>query len=164
MPSPSRSTNRFAWLFLAFALAFFGASPSFADGTGYTCTTKSDGTVSCTQDTPADTGGGSGGGWLTKFTSWLGSAVASVVNAVRDIAKDFVVWLVKAVMDLFLMAVAAIGVPGFLADYSLGSILSHISPALGFFVQQLKIGTALTMIGAGYGFRLLRKLLTLGQW
>lgn len=159
-----------AWLLLTLVLCIWlGLSaPALAadSAPGYTCTSNSSGAITCTADAPSggDDGGGSGGGWLTNLTVWLKSVATSVVNAVRDIAKDVVVWLVRAVTDLFLLAIAAIGVPTFLANYGLGSLLSNVSPILGFFVVQFKIGAALSLIGAGYAFRLLRKLLTLGQW
>jgi hypothetical protein len=62
------------------------------------------------------------------------------------------------------MAISAIPVPDFIANNSMGSLLGQTGPIVGFFMTELNIGQALTLVGAGYAFRLLRKFLTLFQW
>lgn len=139
------------------------------NGDGYTCTTKPTGELECVGNGNGDgnnnTGGGSSGpGFVTKITSWGSGAVSSAGKSFVALIKDGVVWLVSAILGVFAAAIAAIPVPDFIKNYSLGTLLSSAGPDVGWFLNTFKVAQGLTVIGAGYAFRLLRKFLTLFQW
>ncbi|URL60170.1 hypothetical protein IM816_08870 [Luteibacter flocculans] len=144
------------------------------NGNGYSCTTKPTGELVCIGNGSGGGNGGSGGngggssggkpGFVTKITSWASGAFSSFGSSIVALVKDAVVWFVSAVLGVFAAAVAAIPVPDFVKQYSLGALLSHAGPDVGWFLNMFKVAEGMTVIGAGYAFRLLRKLLTLFQW
>ena len=113
---------------------------------------------------PNGSGAQTGGGWLDKLTGWFGNAIHAVVQALFGMLHDLVLWVFKALLGLFATMVSAIKPPDFISQYSMGTLLGNAGPIVGFFISQLRVGEALLLIGAGYAFRLLRKVLTLFQW
>jgi len=105
-----------------------------------------------------------GTGWLSRITGWFAYAINQVFGAVVQVLKDLVTYLVAVVLDLVKWMIAAIPVPDWIADNSLGSLLGQTGDIAGFFMVQLRIPAALALIGGGYAFRLIRKFLTLFQW
>lgn len=103
-------------------------------------------------------------GWLSKLTHWFAYAIYSVVRFIISFFHDLVIFIFYCVFAVVLAAINAVGVPDFLSQGSLGSILGQAGPIVGFFVVQLHIAQALSLIAAGYVFRLTRKFLTLFQW
>lgn len=105
-----------------------------------------------------------GTGWLSKLTGWIAYAIQTVFTALITLLKDLVTFVLGVVLGLIKSAIASIGVPSWLTQYSMGSVLSQAGSTVGFFMSELQIPLALTLIGLGYTFRLLRKFLTLFQW
>jgi len=103
-------------------------------------------------------------GWLSKLTWWFSYALNIFFRALVGFLKDLVTYVIGAVLSLVAMAVSAIGVPSWLSQYSLGSLLGQTGAVVGFFMGQLQIPLGLTLIGGGYVFRLTRKLVTVFQW
>lgn len=103
-------------------------------------------------------------GWLSKLTGWVANVVHTVFAAVVQVLKDLVTYVLGVVLGLIVTAISAIGTPSFLQNYSLNTVLGQAGPIVGFFLTQFQVSTGLGMIGAGYGFRLVRKFLTLFQW
>jgi hypothetical protein len=103
-------------------------------------------------------------GWLSKLTGWIAYAINAVFTALIQLLKDLVTYILGVVLSVVEMAISAIPVPDFIANNSMGSLLGQTGPIVGFFMTELNIGQALTLVGAGYAFRLLRKFLTLFQW
>lgn len=150
--------------------------------TGNTCVTNNDtGATSCIN---MSGGGGDGGlslgaglgklldtpqpapssGWLSKATWWLSYAINVTFRAVVGFLKDLVTYVFGAVLGLVALAVSAIGVPSWISQYSLGNTLGQTGAVVAFFMGSLQIPLGLTLIGGGYTFRLVRKLLTVFQW
>ncbi|WP_369929324.1 hypothetical protein [Xanthomonas sp. NCPPB 2632] len=138
------------------------------NGTGYTCTTLSTGELSCKGTSSSGGSGGisssSGGGFVSKLTGWASGAMSAGFSSLVALLKDIVVAIISAILSLFALVIAAIPVPDFLKQYSLGALLAAAGPDVGWFLTTLKIAQGLLTIGAGYAFRLLRKFLTLFQW
>ncbi|TCV97742.1 hypothetical protein EC912_101759 [Luteibacter rhizovicinus] len=150
-------------------------------GTGQTCVVDKDtGKQVCT-NTGGGTGGGTGGtggtgggssgggtstgtGFVSKITGWFSGAMSSFFSGIVALLKDMLVLFFGAVLALFAVIVEAIPVPDFIKTYSMGALLSAAGPDVGYFLNVLRIGQSLSIIGAAYAFRLLRKLLTLFQW
>jgi hypothetical protein len=103
-------------------------------------------------------------GWLDDLTNWMRDQVERVWNAFVEFIGDAIVQLFATLLDLCATLIEAIPVPDFIANYSLGQFFSALPPEILWGVGQFNIGEAFAMIGAGYAFRLLRKLFTLGQW
>ncbi|MGO4521248.1 hypothetical protein AB4076_11590 [Dyella sp. 2RAF44] len=137
-----------------------------------TCTSSGGGTVT-SQLSSLGTGFGqlvglpaqsSSTGWLSKLTGWIANVVHTVFVAAVQVLKDLVTYIIGVVLGLVASAISAIGVPSWLSQYSMGSILANTGSTLAFFLVQLQIPAGLSLIGAGYAFRLTRKFLTLFQW
>ena len=100
---------------------------------------------------------------LTEFTAWL-------VNLVKQWFVDLWTFVVDAfinLLDLVLGAVvgllALIPIPDFMAG-GLAGIFGGMDPGILYFVQRLGVFTGFAMIGAAYGFKLVRKVVTLFQY
>jgi hypothetical protein len=102
--------------------------------------------------------------WLSSFTNWIVGSVTSLWADFIAFTGDTVVGFLKTVLDWFASAVDSISVPDFIANYSLGTLLGGIGPDALWAMSTFRIGEGLSLIAAGYTFRLLRKLFTLGQW
>jgi hypothetical protein len=103
-------------------------------------------------------------GWLEDLTNWLAGMLAALIQAIKQILLDIVTALLEAVLGLFATAIEAIGVPDWLSNNSIGGLLSNLPPGVLWFLDTMKIPEGLAIIGLGVVFRLVRKLLTLGQW
>jgi hypothetical protein len=103
-------------------------------------------------------------GWLDQLVGWLKDALAWLFAGFLGLVKGFLMAVVHMVLDGFLYLVSLIPVPDFLAHNSIGSMLGSAGPVIGWLGSSLDFGSAMALIAAGYAFRLLRKLFTLGQW
>lgn len=103
-------------------------------------------------------------GWLSRLTWWIAYALRQVVVALMTFLRDLVTFVFVVIFGIISSAIAQIGVPSWLSQYSLGSILGQTGQVLGFFLVQLRVPEGFALIGSGYAFRLLRKFLTLFQW
>jgi hypothetical protein len=111
--------------------------------------------------TPAQT---TSTGWLSRLTGWISYAINQFFGALVQFLKDLVTYVLSVILGVVQSAIAAIPVPSWLADNSLGNLLGQTGSIVGFFMSQLRIPQALTVIAAGYAFRLFRKFVTLFQW
>ncbi|WP_168709642.1 hypothetical protein [Rhodanobacter lindaniclasticus] len=105
-----------------------------------------------------------GTGWLSRLTGWVSYALNSLFAAFAAFLKDLVTYILAAVLGIVALAISSIPVPDWIANNSMGSLLGQTGSIVGFFMVQLKIPAALSLIGAGYAFRLVRKFATLFQW
>lgn len=108
--------------------------------------------------------GGPSSGWLSQLSWGIAGFITSFFDAIVGFLHDLVTYVLSVVLGVVSAAISAIGTPQWLSNYSMGSILGQTGPIVGFFLSELNVGTALTLIGAGYVFRLTRKFLTLFQW
>lgn len=156
---------------------------STSQGGGSVCITASDGTQSCLDGGGHFGGGGSGvplgaglgtvlgtpsqttgTGWLSRITGWFSYAFNTFFGAIAAFFKDLVTFVLASVLGLVALAISSLPVPSFITNNSLGALLGQTGSIVGFFMVQLQIPAGLGLIGAGYGFRLLRKFATLFQW
>lgn len=103
-------------------------------------------------------------GWLSDLTDWIKEAIESVWDAFVEFMGDLVVTAIEGVLSLFVVMINALPVPDFLTAYSLDGLLSQAGGTILWLVGTFRIGECLSIIAAGWAFRLLRKLFTLGQW
>lgn len=103
-------------------------------------------------------------GWLNDLTNWLKEQLLALWEAIAEFFTDLIVKTLEAVCDFFATIVEAIPVPDWVTTYSLDGILGNAGPTIAWLIGTFRIGEGLGLIALGYGFRLLRKLFTLGQW
>lgn len=101
---------------------------------------------------------------ISAFAQWVLSLVVKAFAALFDLLGD----VLLACVDGFLHAIAvlyvAIPAPTFLQGSSLQSLFGGISPDVLYFFGVFNIGPGITLLGAGFGFRMMRKIVTLFQW
>lgn len=102
--------------------------------------------------------------WLTEFVMWLFGLVKAGFLALRDLLRDSVVWVLDQVFGAVAGIIEAIPLPDFVGTYSAGGLLGGLPDTVLWFVNVFGIGDALILIGSAFAFRLMRKLVTLGQW
>lgn len=94
---------------------------------------------------------------------YIAGLVAELVGALFAMLSDAAV----AVLELFLNGVEAVvgslPVPSLLTG-GLQGYLNGIDPAVLYFLSQSGFSAGMALVGAGFAFRMLRKLFTLGQW
>lgn len=90
--------------------------------------------------------------WFIKLALWF-----------VDLLKDYALWFVEQILEAMRYVIGLIPVPEFV-NAGLQSVVDQFPPLLGYFLAQSGVSQGLTIIGAGYLFRLCRKLFTLGQW
>lgn len=100
---------------------------------------------------------------LSDFSNWLFGLVHDAVLAVLHMLQDAFLWLLNALLSGIAAILGAIPAP-FSEQYSLSNLFAGLDPSIAYFVGQFGIVECLALLGAGVAFRLLRKLVTLGQW
>lgn len=101
--------------------------------------------------------------WLKELTDWIARQLTALWDAFVEFIGDTLLALVELVLETFARLVEALPVPGFL-EVGLGQVFGNLSPAILYYVGVFRIGEGLLVLAGGVAFRLLRKLLTLGQW
>ncbi|MGA4637426.1 hypothetical protein ACPA5B_26470 [Pseudomonas solani] len=111
---------------------------------------------------------------INTIASWLGAIARFFLRIfewlkglfldVMEFFLDLPLVVFKGVIEGALYLLTAIPVPDFLASYSLGAMFAALPAALQFFVGAFNLHLVFLIISAGVAFRLLRKVLTLGQW
>lgn len=101
--------------------------------------------------------------YLNELVDWFFQLVKDFLLAVLDLVKDAVIWVLDGILQAILAIFTAIPEPGFLS-VSLGEILGGVHPMIGYFATGIGLPAAVGMLAAGFGFRMLRKVLTLFQW
>jgi len=101
---------------------------------------------------------------------WFQKMWAALTGWLQALWDGFVAYLSDLpilILDAFLSAIVAILAlipsPDFLTN-GLQSLLGAIGPDVGYFLSASGFDAALAILGAGFLFRMTRKLLTLGQW
>ncbi|WP_442784007.1 hypothetical protein [Collimonas fungivorans] len=101
---------------------------------------------------------------IAKFTAWYLDLCIRILKAIGGVLYDFVITVLDAVVGVLGAAVSSIPVPSFLSTYSIGNIINMMPDYVLYYVSHFRIGESMAIIGAGFAFRMTRKILTLGQW
>jgi len=102
--------------------------------------------------------------WLNKLTTWFLNLVKAIFQALLDLVHDAILWVFEGILNAIAAVLALLPVPEFLQQYSFSSLMADMHPMILFAANQMRVVEAFTIIGISVGFRLLRKLFTLGQW
>lgn len=103
--------------------------------------------------------------WLAKITAWLIGLVTAVFTQLVTWAHDAVLWVFDGVLLALAALIAAVPVPSWLATgIDVTGMLSVMPPYTLYVISALNIPACIAIISSGVIFRLLRKVVTLGQW
>lgn len=100
---------------------------------------------------------------LNEFTTWLAALVKGWFVALWDFVADAAVAIFAAFLHAFGALLAAIPLPDFLTN-GLAVFWNALPPGMLYLASAAGVPQALGLIGAGFAFRLLRKVVTLFQW
>lgn len=100
---------------------------------------------------------------MTDLINWLIKAIKAIFTDVWEMISDLFVEIFDIIFLAITSLISAIPVPDFLSD-GLQGLFSGLPSSLLFFINATGFDNALLVLGSGVAFRLIRKLLTLGQW
>lgn len=101
---------------------------------------------------------------IAAFTQWLFGLFKSVFVGLWDLVTDLFISLVEIVFTALAAAINSIPAPAFLTQYSLTNLFAMLPDYVLYFVGAMNLGACFAVIGAGFAFRMARKIFTLGQW
>jgi hypothetical protein len=100
---------------------------------------------------------------LTEFTTWLLQLIGQFFSDLWSFVLDALINVVDLITAAFVALIVAIPAPTFLSN-GLNSVYSTLDPGILYLLTATGLPQGLAIIGAGYGFRMLRKFVTLFQW
>lgn len=103
-------------------------------------------------------------GWLEKISNFFKDLVIGTLLAILEVLKDILLWFVEGFLDGIAYVLGLIPAPTFLPGNWLGELIGQLPSFALYVVSNINFGTALLIIGAGFTFRMLRKVVTLFQW
>ena len=103
-------------------------------------------------------------GWLDDLAKWFKDAFLWLWHGFLDLIGALFGYIFHALGEGLIYVLTLIPTPDFLTNNSIGAMLGGAGPVIGWLGDAMHLHDAMLMIAAGYAFRLLRKLLTLGQW
>lgn len=103
-------------------------------------------------------------GWLEKISKFFKDLFAEAFEGLFDLLKDILLWLVENVLTGVGDLLELIPDPCCVPVNWVGDLIAKMPPFAIYVVSQIDFKSALTIIGCGVAFRLLRKLVTLFQW
>jgi hypothetical protein len=101
--------------------------------------------------------------WLKQAWADLTQWFIAIFKSIVEFFTDLPVLVLEAFLDAIISILNSLPVPDFL-DSGLGSFLNGISSDVLYFLSMSGFDNAVAILGTGFGFRMLRKLFTLGQW
>lgn len=102
--------------------------------------------------------------WLSSLTAWIISLIKLIWSDSTDFINDFWIGVAETILMAIASTISAIPAPGFLDSYSLSSLFSDLPSSFLYFLSFLQLREAFAVIGFGFTFRMVRKLITLFQW
>lgn len=101
---------------------------------------------------------------ITKITQWLYDLVVKIFAAIWDFFSDIAIAVFKGLLTALASIITAIPAPQFLASHSLTSLIGGMGSDVLYFVGAFHLPECFAILAAGFTFRMLRKIVTLGQW
>ncbi len=96
------------------------------------------------------------------FFSPVWDMLKTLFNSFLDVINDVVFDVLCKFLDVALFAANLIELP--IISGALQNAVSGLSPDISYLLTQTGFYEALVIVGGGYSFYLLRRLLTLGNW
>ncbi|AOY99637.1 DUF2523 domain-containing protein [Cupriavidus sp. USMAHM13] len=104
------------------------------------------------------------GGVLSDFATWLLSLFGKLFAAAWDLFSDLAINIVDLALTAIAALIAAIPAPTFLQGVSLQQSFASLAGDVLYFLGVFNIGPGIALLGSAFGFRMLRKVVTLFQW
>ncbi|WP_247539178.1 DUF2523 domain-containing protein [Ralstonia pseudosolanacearum] len=101
---------------------------------------------------------------ISAFAAWLLKAFVAVFAALWSIVEDLCIDVLDLLLNGLTTVLGALPAPSFLTGVSLQSMFGQLGGDVLFFLGAFNIGQGIALLGAGFAFRLLRKVVTLFQW
>lgn len=101
---------------------------------------------------------------ISAFAAWLLKALVAVFLAIWSLLQDVTIEMLDLFLNAMTTVLGTLPVPGFLTGVSLQSLFGQLGSDVLFFFGVFNIGPGIALLGAGFAFRLLRKVVTLFQW
>lgn len=102
--------------------------------------------------------------WLTALTNWLRETIEKVFSEFIEFLTDFLYTIMEFCSQAFLYILNSIPVPEFLQQFSICELVGNSGQVIAWLWGELNLDLCMGVLAAGYTFRILRKLFTLGQW
>lgn len=100
---------------------------------------------------------------LGEFTTWLLQVVGQFFTDLWSFFVDACINVFDLVTQAFIAVVAAIPSPAFLTA-GFGGLYTQLDPGIVYLLTKSGLPAGLALIGAGFAFRMARKVATLFQW
>lgn len=100
---------------------------------------------------------------ILKLGRFISKIFVQVFKDAWEICYDLAVYIFKSLLALFSFIITSIPVPDFIAN-GLQDVVNSIDPGILYFLNISGVPIALSIIGAGYAFMIVRKIATLGIW
>lgn len=100
---------------------------------------------------------------LGAITGWLAALWQNTFGALFDLMGDVLVAAFSALLSAVASVFSSIPAPAFMST-GLGALFGGLAGGILYLLGQVGFFQAVATIGAGYGFRFLRKVVTLFQW
>ncbi|MGO4660209.1 hypothetical protein AB4Z34_36515, partial [Ensifer sp. 2YAB10] len=104
------------------------------------------------------------GSALSDFATWVLSLVGKVFSGLWDFCTDVLINGLDLLLTGFAVMISTIPAPAFLQSVNLQTSFNGISADFLFFFGVFNIGPGIALLGSAFGFRMLRKVVTLFQW
>lgn len=101
---------------------------------------------------------------IEKITGWIFELVINIFTVLWDFIVDVAIFIFDAILTALATVISAIPAPSFLAQNSMTSLLGSMGPDVMYFISAFNLPACFAILGAGFMFRMTRKIFTLGQW
>lgn len=101
---------------------------------------------------------------MSDVIEWFSNFIQVIWQDILNFLNDFWISICQTVLFAIAGTIESIPVPHFLDSYSVGSIMSMLPGELLYFVGLLRLDEGMSLISAGFAFRMGRKVVTLFQW
>jgi hypothetical protein len=101
---------------------------------------------------------------ISAFAAWLLSLVVKVFAAFWDLLNDLLIAGADGLLQALAGLIAALPAPSFLSSVSLQTSFASMTSDVLYFLGVFNIGAGIALLGSAFGFRMLRKIVTLFQW
>ncbi|NMV38265.1 DUF2523 domain-containing protein [Ralstonia insidiosa] len=101
---------------------------------------------------------------LSALAQWLDNIFVSMFMALWSITEDLFIDSLDLFLQGFSAVLSTLPAPTFLSGISLQLLFNSLGGDILFFFGVFNIGQGIGLLGAAWGFRMARKVVTLFQW
>lgn len=101
---------------------------------------------------------------LSALAQWLDKVFVAIFLALWSITEDLFIDSLDLFLQGFSAVLGTLPAPSFLGSFSLQSLFNSMGGDILFFFGVFNIGQGIGLLGAGFAFRMARKVVTLFQW